>query len=137
MKRYLMIMLMLIGFGIFGSVNADAQILSYRTTSYAHANIYNGRYYWSDWEDSNMLVTINLNKEVITIYSPRTQIYRVFGTYNNGNWYNDGSGRTIKYYVYDQDGDRGEVRLRVENNGNSQIYVDFNNVAWCYNVRKI
>ena len=138
MKKYLMIMLVLIGFGIFGSAEASAQTLNFRTTSYAQATVYNGRYYWGDWESSNMLVTINLDTDIIKVYSPRTQVYKVYGTYNNGNAYTDNSGGSnVKYYVYDQDGDRGEIRLRIERNGNSQIYVDFSNVAWCYNVRRI
>ena len=82
-----------------------------------------------------MTLVINLNTDVITIYSPRIQVYQVYGMANNGNAYRDSSGGTnIKFYVIDQDGDRGEVRLRIERNGNSQIYVDFNNVAFVWNV---
>ena len=46
-------------------------------------------------------------------------------------------GTNVKFYVIDQDYDRGSIRLRVERNGNSQIYVDFSNVAWVYNVVRI
>lgn len=82
-----------------------------------------------------MSISINLDTDIITIYSPRTQTYAVYGTYNNGQTYRDNDGgNNLKYYVVDQDGDRGEIRLRVERNGNSQIYVDFSNCAWVYNV---
>lgn len=113
-------------------VAANAQVQYYRSTAYAQANVYNGRYVWSDWQSSNMTITINLNTDMITIYSPRTQIYRVVSA---GDAYNDSNGgRQVSFKVIDQDGDRGTIRLRIESNGNSQIYVDFSNVAWVYNV---
>ena len=127
MKRFLMIFALLLSI-----VAANAQVQYYRSTAYAQANVYNGRYVWSDWQSSNMTITINLNTDMITIYSPRTQIYRVVST---GDAYNDSNGgRQVSFKVIDQDGDRGTIRLRIESNGNSQIYVDFSNVAWVYNV---
>ena len=132
MKKFLFVLMLMLGF-VFTSANAQVQY--YRTTAYAEARVYNGTYVWSDWQKSDMTLVINLNTDVITIYSPRIQIYQVYGTANNGNAYTDSSGGTnIKFYVIDQDGDRGEVRLRIERNGNSQIYVDFNNVAFVWNV---
>ena len=127
MKRFLMIFALLLSI-----VAANAQVQYYRSTAYAQANVYNGRYVWSDWQSSNMTITINLNTDMITIYSPRTQIYRVVSAvdaYNDSN-----GGRQVSFKVIDQDGDRGTIRLRIESNGNSQIYVDFSNVAWVYNV---
>ncbi len=119
----------------FSFMSANAQVQYYKTTAYAQARVYNGRYVWGAWESSSMTLVINLNTDVITIYSPRTQVYRVYGTANNGNSYTDSSGgNNVKFYVVDQDGDRGEVRLRIERNGNSQVYIDFKDIAWCYNV---
>ena len=127
MKRFLMIFALLLSI-----VAANAQVQYYRSTAYAQANVYNGHYVWSDWQSSNMTITINLNTDMITIYSPRTQIYRVVSA---GDAYNDSNGgRQVSFKVIDQDGDRGTIRLRIESNGNSQIYVDFSNVAWVYNV---
>lgn len=129
MKKYLLILFCLV------SISAAGQEMWFKTTEYAQASIYNGRYHWSDWEDSDMNLCINLTTSQIIIYSPRTQIYQVYGVYNNGQPYVDDSGGTnIKFYVIDQDYDRGNIRLRVEKNGNSQIYIDFSNVAWVYNV---
>lgn len=36
--------------------------------------------------------------------------------------------------MIDQDGDRGTLRFRKQNNGVNQIYIDFKNVQWVYNV---
>lgn len=118
---------------IFGFViSSHAQIQYYKTTSFAEAQIYNGKYYWGDWKPSDMVLTINLNTDVITIYSPKIQIYKVYKT---GNVFTDNKGgKQIIFYVIDQDGDKGTVRLRIECNGNSQVYIDFSNVGWCYNL---
>lgn len=117
---------------------AAAQIQYYKTTAYAEARVYNGRYVWGDWQKSDMVLVINTDTDVIKIYSPTTQTYIVYGTANNGDAYTDSSGgRNVKFYVIDQDGDKGEIRLRIEKNGNSQIYVDFNNIAWVYNVVRV
>ena len=129
MKKYLLILL------CFISISGYAQVQWYRTTQYAEATIINNRYYWGDWESSNMRLCIDIGNDQIVVYSPRIQIYQVYGVYNNGQPYVDDSGGTnIKFYVIDQDYDRGSIRLRVEKNGNSQIYIDFSNVAWVYNV---
>ena len=113
-------------------VAASAQVQYYRSTGYAQADVYNGRYVWGEWKSSNVTITLNLNTDIITIYSPRTQIYRVISV---GDAYVDESGgRQVPFKVIDQDGDRGTIRLRIEANGNSQIYVDFSNIAWVYNV---
>lgn len=85
-----------------------------------------------------MRLCIDIGNDQIIVYSPRTQIYQVYGVYNNGQPYVDDSGGiNIKFYVIDQDYDRGSIRLRVERNGNSQIYIDFSNIAWVYNVVRI
>ena len=128
MKKFIFIFLMIFGFVI----SSQAQIQYYKTTSFAEAKIYNGTYYWGDWQSSNMVLTINLNTDVITIYSPKTQVYKVYKT---GNVFTDSKdGKQVTFYVIDQDYDKGTVRLRIESNGNSQVYIDFLNCAWCYNV---
>lgn len=118
---------------MFGFImSSNAQIQYYKSTAFAEAKIYNGTYYWSDWQSSNIVITLNLNTDVITIYSPKTQVYKVYKT---GEASNDSKGgRQVTFYVIDQDSDKGTVRLRIDKNGNSQIYIDFSNVGWCYSV---
>jgi len=54
-----------------------------------------------------------------------------------GTYTDESQGKQTKFYVIDQDGDLGYVRLRIEKNGNSQVYIDFNDVMWVYNVRRV
>lgn len=131
MKKIILLFFIIFGF----AVTSKAQIQYYKSTAYAYANIYNGRYVWGDWQDSNVLITINLTTDVITVYSPKTQVYKV---YRSGEVVNNSKvGKQLTFYVIDQDYDKGHVRLRIANDGTSQIYVDFNNVAWVYNVIRI
>ena len=117
------------------SLTLSAQIQKYRTTQFAIASVTNGRYSWSDWESSNLYLYINLDTDQITIYSTSIQIYQIYSAYNNGNAYLDSEGgKTIKFNVIDQDFDKGTVRLRIDREGNSQVYIDFADVAWVYNV---
>lgn len=119
------------------SLSSFAQVQWYRTYSFKQANVVNGRYYWGSLKSSDMNISIDLNEDVVTIYSPSMQRYYVYDTYNNGNSYRDANGgTTVKFYVIDQDGDRGEMRLRIDPQGNSQIYIDFSNIAWVYGVRR-
>ena len=117
-------------------ITSFAQSLQYfRTTSFAYRYADRGQWSsWSDWEICQMNMTIDLANDMIYIYSERTQIYNVL--YQEASPY-DSSGQQIKFRVIDQDGDYGHIRLRIENNGNSQIYVDFADIAWVYNVRRI
>ena len=121
---------------VFSAVASQAQVYTYRTLQYAYQEVDKyGRWKdWSSWEDSDMSMVINFNTDVVTIYSPKTQVYRITKFIRN---YTDNSGgKQVEFAFIDQDGDRGHMRLRIETNGNSQVYIDFNNLRWCYNVRR-
>ena len=126
MKKLLLILLLLC------SIKAGAQTYYYRTTEFACKQTYGS---WSDWEDSNLLVIINFDKDIVKIKSATEQVYRITEYVRN---YTDASGgQQIVFNFIDQDYDRGIMRLRIEQNGNSQIYIEFSNVMWVYNVIRV
>ena len=133
-KHFLLTLLMF--FTMLGtSVAQNYTTQWYKTTAFA-SQTYN--YYtqswnnWSPWQDSNMNIKFDLSRDVIVIYSPQIQVYTVF---NVGTSYIDASGgQQVKFNARDGDGDRVDIRLRIEKNGNSQIYVDYANIRWVYNV---
>lgn len=87
---------------------------------------------WSEWYQCDVPIEFMMDDDVIVIYSNKTQMYAIYedmGTYND----RDG-GKQQGYYVIDQDLDKGTIRLRITKDGTSQIYVDFNDVGWVYNV---
>jgi len=137
-KTFLFSVIMMLSLSFASVQNVNAQYYStqwYKTTAFA-SQTYN--YYtqswndWTSWQESNMNIKFDLSNDIIVIYSPQIQIYSVF---NVGTAYTDtDGGQQIKFNARDGDGDRADIRLRIEKNGNSQIYVDYANMRWVYNV---
>ena len=114
------------------TIPSIAQTINFKATSVA---IKETGYQWTDWQKCNILITFNLKTDKVVIYSKSIQVYKVL---TQGESFIDGSGgEQVKYRVIDQDDDLGSMRLRVETNGNSQIYIDFADVSWVYNVIRI
>lgn len=87
---------------------------------------------WSKSEKCNVAIEFQIDDDIIVIYSNKTQIY---GIYEDAGTYTDSEGgKQQGYYVLDQDYDKGMIRLRIAPDGTSQLYVDFNDVGWVYNV---
>lgn len=127
MKR--IIILIVLGLFSLGAVQAQTQW--YKATEFAYKVV---GYNWSDWEKVSINIEFDLRNDVIIIYSNGTQIYKIVQQVQSPY---DPSGTQVKFQVIDQDYDRGYLRLRMENNGNSQIYVDFSDISWVYNVERI
>lgn len=89
---------------------------------------------WSDWEDVNINIKFDLSNDIIIIHSKKTQIYKVIERLPDPY---DSEGTQIKFKVIDQDYDIGYLRLRQQYNGNSQIYIDFSDISWVYNINSI
>ena len=133
MKK-LLLMLMLL-FTI--SINTyGAEVYIYKTTGFAIKQVVNGRWTnWTDWQESDMYVTINFDTDVVKIFSPETQVYKI--TEYVRKYTDESDGQQIEFRFIDQDGDRGSMRLRIERNGNSQIYIEFSDIMWVYNIRRV
>ena len=114
----------------------SAQTYNFKATELA-IRYHNGYAWeeWSDWQPVSIQVKMDLDASLIIIYSNRTQIYRI--TEYDGSYTDSSQGNQMRFTIIDQDYDRGHLRLRVEKNGNSQIYVDFSDVMWVYNVVRI
>ena len=115
---------------------ADAQTYRYKTTHFAMKQLSNGRWTdWTDWQVSNMLVTIDWTNDVVKIFSPVPQVYYL--TEFVREFTDDSGGKQYEFNFIDQDDDKGSMRLRMERNGSSQLYIEFANLMWVYVVRKI
>lgn len=103
----------------------------FQATSFAYKPAYGS---WTDWEPSTVKIAFNFSDNTIVIYSPQTQIYAVIRQVPADY---DPNGIQEKYYVVNANGSYGYIRLRIEKNGNSQIYIDYSDVSLVYNVRRI
>lgn len=118
------------------SLTTFSQVINFETTSYTYKT-YNG-YSWSKWapyQSSSMLLTMDLDRDLIIIYSPKTQIYKILD-YSGAYTDNDGDA-TLKFRFIDGDGDYGTMRLMQRRSGKSEVYIQFANVIWVYSVRRL
>ncbi len=100
----------------------DAQTYKFKTTAFAYKTL--GSYGWSrwtDWERTSMLVVINADRDVITVYSQDPQEYDIVDYQGEET---DSNGKSIRYLCV----------LRKQYDGSIQLYVDFNNIMWVYSL---
>ena len=137
MKRYLFILMIMLGMMFSTCTEVSAQTYYYKTFQFSIKYKSDSGTWgkWSDWESSDMVLTIDMDTDVITVYSKQKQVYKVLE--DCGSYTDESGGKQQKFYVIDQDGDFGYIRLRIEKNGNSQVCVEFNDVMWVYNVKRI
>ena len=115
----------------------SAQTYYYKATDFAYKQVNDYGYWtnWSSWEVVNISMTIDFTNDIVSIYSKTPQIYRI--TEHVRNYTDNSGGVQAEFRFIDQDGDNGTMRLRIETNGNSQLYVEFSNIMWVYNVKRI
>ncbi|MEM7659186.1 MAG: hypothetical protein AAF399_23905 [Bacteroidota bacterium] len=117
----LLAMLTSVAFAQNSTIKAWANSFSYKT---------DGQRDWSKWQSVHILVVIKNNR--ITIYSKETQEYDVISSQEG---YIDRDGDTVyKFTAVDQDGDKCNLRLIDRKSGDPQLYVDFSNFRWVYNL---
>lgn len=128
MRRFIIIITL-----ILVSMSAFAQNVQwFQSTSFAAKPSYSST--WSNWESSDVKIKFDFVNQTITIYSPQLQHYTVIRQVPAEY---DSSGVQEKYLVMDPYGYNYYIRLRIEKNGNSQLYVDASDGSIVYNVRRI
>lgn len=127
-KALLIIFLLLVTFG------ASAEVYKYKTTEFAYRTL-NSRGYWNDWsswEESSMLIVINTNADKVDIYSQTPQHYDII---EYGGKESDGQGgKMFTLSCVDADGSRCNIRTRIQKDGQMQLYVDYSDASWVYNI---
>tara|TARA_R110001599_G_scaffold221395_4_gene420025 strand:- start:49832 stop:50308 length:477 start_codon:yes stop_codon:yes gene_type:complete len=110
------------------------QVLKLKTTSLSmkvknNANRWSD---WSDWESTSVLIVFKDSR--ITIYSKEKQVYDVIE--NEGKKTDSDGDDVLSYYCINEDGARCRLRLirRNSHNGEAQLYIDFNDIKWVYNL---
>lgn len=132
MKKFLIALILV----VLTAVSASAQTIRFRTTSYTSKEY--TAYGWTNWkpyQSSDMLVTMNLDTDIVTIYSPRKQIYKIISC--EGEYIDNDGEPVLLYRFIDQDGDIGTMKLMQRRSGKSEIYIGFNNIIWVYSVIRL
>lgn len=132
LKRIIVMLTLCIGV----CISTKAETIWYQAYQYAQAVVYNGNYTWSDWKSSTVKMKIEWDNDLVVIYSPKTQIYKILEVVEPMHADAKG-GQECKFRFIDGDGDRGSLRLRIDPYGAAQVYINFSNIAWVYCVKKI
>lgn len=134
MKQHINIILMTLvmfftmsNFTLKADTNDNVQY--YKAYQYTQKMSYESDF--DDWTIVNIPITFNLTTDQIIIYSQRVQTYYIYkyDTYISNEGLN-----AVRFYFVDQDLDKGTCRLVIRKDGTSQIYIDFSNITWVYNV---
>lgn len=127
MKQLLCILI-----AVFSFCVAQAEPVFYRASYFSYKCLEDNERWasWSDWEDSKILISFDVEKEVIKVYSEQEQRYVIVE--KNEQYKDEGGGEQCEMTVVDQDGDVGVIRLRIQRNSVAQLYVEFNNIMWVY-----
>jgi hypothetical protein len=128
MKKLILAMFMV--FAASASVNAQSYVYQARQFAMKTMNSYGTWNPWSDWERSVVRITIDTGIDVIYIHTEMKQVYVI--TQDIGSYVDNYGGKQRAFSVVDQDGDKGTIRLRIEKNGNVQLYVEFSDIIWVY-----
>ena len=87
---------------------------------------------WTDWETSNVPITVDPVAQQVTIFTPDLQKYNLY-EFLGDNYDVDGL-ETVSWRFKDQDADEGILRFVERPSGNLEIYIDFANMRWVYRV---
>lgn len=127
--------LLLICCFLLAPLGLSAQTYVYRAYELAYKT-YNYRYRtwsnWSNWESCDVMVTIDMGKDRIIIYSKETQVYQVFDS--SGSYNDRGGGYTYEYKCLDANRSQCDIRLRVAPDKTAQLYVDYADATWVYDI---
>ena len=134
MKKTIFIFMLLLSISL--TLNAETLLYKAYKYNYHTKNVATGKWNdWHKWKKCNTNVTIDTDNNIVVIYSKKKQTYIVkdYITYLE----DVKGGSQVRMTITDQDGDTGELRLRVDKNDVLQIYIDFPNATWVYCVRVV
>ena len=113
----------------------DAQILEQKQVVRKVANTYSIYVdnQWLELRECHVPIEINITDRRVIIYSKQKQTYNVFDEYPVPS---NSENVQIGFMMIDQNDDQGIIRFAALPNGILQIYIDFENISWCYNIEE-
>jgi hypothetical protein len=126
--------LLLLIVAVFALNFAFAQVYKLKATDFAY--MYKSNYGnwsdWSTWDECSVLCTVDINKDRITIYSKETQVYDIIE--NSDTFYDEDGDLVWNLVGIDNEGIQCVVRILKKSSGTTQLYVNYSDIRWVYNV---
>jgi hypothetical protein len=121
---------------LFVTTSSFGQVLKLKSTAiaYQYQDENNQWEEWTDFEETSVLIVMNLNEERITIYSQETQVYDI--VQSDGETKDSDGDEFLSLRCVNEDGINCTVRLATlySDGGRSQLYINFSNMVLVYNV---
>ncbi|NHE58965.1 hypothetical protein [Cyclobacterium plantarum] len=134
MKKSAVTFAFVLFFSVFMTETSFGQVIKLKTTALAMKFKHDDNRWsdWSDWERTSVLIVADDNR--ITVYSKEKQVYDIIE--NEGKKTDSDGDDVWSYFCINEDGARCRLRLikRNSRNGEAQLYVDFNDMKWVYNI---
>ncbi len=133
-KVILFFAFLLTGFTSFG------QVIKFKSTSFSSKYKNESTSKWSTWsklEETEVLITIDLDDQRIKVFSKSEQEYDII-KYFDKEIDSDGD-ETLKFHCVNEDGRKCYVRFVIlhSKDGQRQLYIDFADLMWMYNIYKL
>ncbi|WP_395054950.1 hypothetical protein [Flavobacterium sp.] len=125
---------------ILFNLNSYSQIIKCKTTGFASRSKNEISEIWTEWSDFKeveILLIIDPDNDRIKIFSKEDQVYDIIKSYESE--IDQDGDKTIKWLCVNEDGIKCIVRLvkLYSQEGRSQIYVDFEDFMYVYNIYKL
>lgn len=125
----------LLVFTFFGTQQASAQKYRFKTSSYSvMEQDTKGKWgKWSDFKDTNIIITLDGDKDRIVVNSQQTQLYNI-ETY--GRTIENDTDKTVTFNCIDNSGNRCviEIITRKTQGNRIQFYINYPDLKIVYNI---
>ena len=115
---------------MFLSVNAYSQVTKYYSDFSSYKALISKDKWtdWTDWERCDTKIKIDLDSDTITINGSKYYIDKYVETVVDSN------SKTIKYLVINYDNKSCFIRIREQEDGVKQLYLDYDDMVYVYNL---
>ena len=132
-KSFILLFVLLISIAFFKNSNSqDAYKFRAKYVCFSEKNNYSEWSDWTKWEETNILIVINLNDERITIFAKETHYLDIY----NSEIDKSGGNQTLFFWTIDEDGTKCRVRfIYFEDEDYRQIYIDYPRLIVAYSIK--
>lgn len=85
---------------------------------------------WSDWFKTDINIFIDTHNKEVVIYSDEKQWFKI--TAVGDNYKDNNGGSQFAMSCYDKNNQKCLIRIRVDPDGDLQLYVEYNNLMYVY-----